>query len=123
MKKVPQFVAALALSAMVAVPLPASSLETQPRIKSEVVMKEGGTVHLFHSGTPDVKKEICLNDVIPVYRETMAGGHTTSKEVGKIKVDSYVGEHYFSATVVEGTIKMGDIAKKGTASCLIQPAP
>lgn len=123
MTGLPRFLAALALSAMVAAPFPAASLETQPRIKSEVVMKEGGTVHLFHSGTPDVKKEICLNDVIPVYREMMAGGHTTSKEVGKIKVVSYAGEHYFAAKVVEGTIKVGDVAKKGTASCLIQPAP
>ena len=85
-------------------------------------MQEGSIVHLFHSGTADVKKEICLNDVIPVYRETMAGGHTASREVGKVKVLSYAGEHYFEAKVVEGKIKVGDIVKKDTASCLVQPA-
>ena len=60
--------------------------------------------------------------MIPVYRETMAGGHTTVKEVGKLKVFDYEGEHYFKAEVVSGEIKVGDIAKKETASCLVQPA-
>lgn len=122
MRKLARIVAALALSVMVTAPIAAKALEKQPRIKSEVVMKEGSTVHLFHSGTADVKKEICLNDVIPVYRDTMAGGHATTKVVGKVKVLSYAGEHYFEAKVVEGEIKVGDIAKKETASCLVQPA-
>lgn len=122
MRKFSRIVAALALSVMVTAPIAANALEKQPQIKGEVVMKEGSIVHLFHSGTADVKKEICLDDVIPVYREYMAGGHSTSKEVGKVKVLSYVGEHYFEAKVVEGAIKVGDVAKKETASCLVQPA-
>ncbi len=40
----------------------------EKKVKSEVVMKVGNKVHLFHSGTPDVKK-IFLNDVVTVYRE------------------------------------------------------
>jgi len=32
-----------------------------------------------------------LNDVIPVYRETMAGGHSTVKEVGKVKAPALRG--------------------------------
>lgn len=110
-----------AVAAVLALPLTAQALEKQPLIKSEVVMKVGNKVNLFHSGTEDVKKEVCLNDVIPVYRELMTGGHTTTKEVGKVKVLTYAGEHYFEAEVVEGEIKMGDIAKKKTAGCLIQP--
>lgn len=112
----------LALSVVISAPSLVCALEKQPQIKSEVVMKAGKKVHLFHSGTADVKKEICLKDVIPVYRETMAGGHTQTKEVGKVKVLSYVGEHYFEAEVVSGEIKIGDIAKKETASCLVQRA-
>lgn len=112
-----------AVAVMLALPLTVLALEMQPQIKSEVVMKVGNKVHLFHSGTEDVKKEVCLNDVIPVYRDIMAGGHTTTKEVGKVKVLSYAGEHYFEAEVAEGEVRTGDVAKKKTAGCLIQPMP
>ena len=120
MRKLSSIIAVLAISVM-ATAITAHAIEQQPQIKSEVVIKVGKQVNLFHSGTADVKKEICLKDVIPVYRETMAGGHTTIKEVGKVKVLDYEGEHYFKAEVVSGEIKVGDIAKKVTASCLIQP--
>ncbi|WP_202594000.1 hypothetical protein [Geobacter anodireducens] len=43
-------------------------------------------------------------------------------EVGQIRVLSYVGEHYIEAEVVKGEVKPGDIAKKDTVACLIQPA-
>jgi hypothetical protein len=36
-------------------------------VMSKLVMKAGQKVWLFHSSTPDVKKENCLNDIIPVY--------------------------------------------------------
>jgi len=121
MEKFTRIIVALALLVFAAVTVTAHAIEMQPQIKSEVVMKAGGIVHLFHSGTADVKKEICLNDIIPVYREYPAGGHFTSKEVGKVKVLSYEGEHYFEAQVVEGEIKTGDVAKKATASCLVYP--
>ncbi|HEY6873905.1 MAG TPA: hypothetical protein VI298_14365 [Geobacteraceae bacterium] len=120
MKGIARIVALLTLVVMVAAPLAAQAAEK--KVKGEVVMKAGKKVHLFHSGTADVKKEVCLNDVIPVYRETMGGGHTQVKEVGKVKVLGYVGEHYFDAEVVSGEIKVGDIAKKETAACLVQPA-
>ncbi len=109
-----------AVLAMLAVPLTVQGAE---KVKGEVVMKAGKKVHLFHSGTADVKKAICLKDVIPVFRETMSGGHTSVKEVGKVKVIGYAGEHYFEGEVVSGEVKVGDIAtKESGASCLIQPA-
>ncbi len=112
------FVAATVLS-LLALPLMAQAAE---KVKGEVVMKAGKKVHLFHSGTADVKKDICVKDVIPVYRETMGGGHTTVKEVGKVKVTGFAGTHYFEGEVVSGEVKVGDIAtKESGASCLIQP--
>lgn len=108
----------LVFASMAMTPLAAYAAE---KVKSEVVMKEGKKVHLFHSGTADVKKEICLKDVIPVFRETPAGSHINVREVGKVKVLSYVGEHYFEAEVVNGEIKVGDVAKKEGAYCLVQP--
>ena len=106
---------------LLALAAPLTTQAAEKKVKSEIVMKTGKKVHLFHSGTADVKKEICLNDVITVYREIGGAKNPKSKEVGKVKVLSYAGEHYFEAEVVSGEIKVGDIAKKETASCLVQP--
>jgi len=101
----------------------------QPEFRSQVETKVkknlrvGDTVRLFHSGTEDVKKIICLNEEIPVYNEVNVEGVRKSKEVGKIKVIKYVGENYFDAKVVEGVISAGDIARKDTAACLIEERP
>jgi hypothetical protein len=119
MRQIACFIALFTLAVMSVAPLSAQGADK--KVKGEVVMKVGKKLHLFHSGTADVKKEVCLNDVIPVYRETMAGGHSKTLEVGKVKVLSYSGEHYFEVEVVSGEIKVGDIAKKDTAYCLVQP--
>jgi hypothetical protein len=80
------------------------------------IMAKGTIVCLFQSGTADVKKAINVNDILPVYRE---GKSHKLKEVGKIKVLSYVGEDYLKGEVVEGEIMAGDIAKKGEVATLI----
>jgi len=118
-RKVLSGIVVLALAVPLLMPDVVSAAEK--KVKSEVVMKVGNKVHLFHSGTADVKKEICLNDVITVYRESGGAKNPKTTEVGKVKVLSYAGEHYFEAEVVKGEVKPGDIAKKDTASCLIQP--
>lgn len=97
--------------------------------KSEVVKKSGDNLYIFESGTQDVKKDFCLNDVIPVYHEAAYGwpikGYgevKTTSEVGEIKVLSYVGNHNFEAQVVNGSVQAGDIAEKVGDSCPVQPA-
>lgn len=120
MKVFARIFAVMALMALVSVPVIASAAEK--KVKSEVVMTMGNKVHLFHSGTADVKKDICIKDVIPVYRESGGAKNPQVKEVGAVKVLDYAGEHYFEAEVVKGQIKVGDIAKKEGAACLIQPA-
>ena len=119
MKKILKVLVLLVFGTVAVSPL---AVYAKEKVKGEVVMKVGNKVHLFHSGTADVKKEICLNDVVTVYRETGGAKNPQSKEVGKVKVLSYVGEHYFEAEVVNGEIKVGDIVTKGSASCLVQPA-
>jgi hypothetical protein len=118
MKKMLKLLVLLFFGTLAVSPL---AVYAKEKVKGEVVMKMGNKIHLFHSGTADVKKDICLNDVITVYRETPTGGHMTVKEVGKVKVISYAGEHYFEAEVVKGEIKVGDVAKKEGAYCLVQP--
>src|SRR5512135_2077921 len=112
----------LSIFAMLAIsPLPAYAAKT---FKSEVVTKSGDNLYLFHSGTQDVKKEFCLNDVIPVYREVAYGwpirGYGEMKsleEVGEIKILSYAGDHDFNAQIVDGSVQAGDVAKKVGANC------
>jgi hypothetical protein len=80
------------------------------------IMEKGTIVCLFQSGTADVKKEIQIKDTLPVYRENQ---NHQFKEVGKVKILSYVGEDYLKGEVVEGELKAGDVAKKGDAASLI----
>jgi len=84
--------------------------------RGETVMKAGQTLHLFHSGTDDVKRIIHANDILTVYRITPS---CELKKVGKIRVIAYIGETYLKGEVVEGEIKPDDMRKKGKVSCLV----
>lgn len=77
---------------------------------------KGDTLHLFHSGTGDVRKTIHVNDLLTVYR-TSASCEAT--EVGKVRVIAYIGDTYIKTEVVEGEVKPDDIAKIKSVSCLV----
>lgn len=100
---------------------PGFAVEKQRRIEGEVVMQVGDTVHLFHSGTAELKKIFCVNDVLPVYNDYLAGGNVRSKKVGTVQILSYIGDNYLEAKVLEGEVERGDIARKENAACVIQP--
>ncbi len=117
MRKIVLFAIMAAFLAAVSTP---TYVQAAEKVKGEVVMKVGNKVNLFHSGTADVKKEICLGDVITVYRETGGAKNPKSAEVGAVKVTGYEGEHYFVAEIVKGAIKPGDIAMKKGAYCMVQ---
>jgi len=88
--------------------------------KGEVVMKMGNKVHLFHSSKVEAQKEIAVGEVLPVFRESVKGQQ--EKEVGQVKVTSFVGQHYFEAEIIKGQVKVGDVAKKADSAYLVQPA-
>jgi hypothetical protein len=87
--------------------------------KVETVMKAGENVYLFHSGTNEIKSTIHADDILTVYRIDTS---CKVKDVGKIRIISYIGETYLKGEVVEGEIKPDDIAKKGNVSCLVVSA-
>ena len=118
MKNVFKFITLLTLSVMLVIP--AVSQAADKKVKNEVVMKMGNKVHLFHSSNVETQKDIAINDVLPVFR--MSGKTRQEKEVGAVKVLSFIGEHYFEAEIIKGEVKIGDIAKKDTSSLLVQPA-
>lgn len=117
MKKLTMLLALMAISIMVSAPLTVNA--AGKKAKSEVVMKVGNKVHLFHSGRVEAQKEIALGDIITVYRES--GKNLQPKEVGQVKVLSFIGEHYFEAEITKGEVKVGDVAKKADTSLLVQP--
>ncbi len=84
--------------------------------KIENPMRSGETVYLFYSGTADVRRSIHVNDVLIVHRVSES---CEVREVGKIRVLSYVGETYIKGEVIEGEVRADDIAKKGEVSCLV----
>ena len=98
----------------------AVDLGTQPQIKADVVANAGGTVRLFHGGTEEAKKLFCKDEVVPIYRydRTMQ-----RKQVGKVKLGVFVGEQFIDGIVVEGEIRRGDMAIKGSAACLVVEPP
>ena len=117
MRKIVLFTIIAAFLAATSAPL---TVQAADKVKGEVVMKVGNKVHLLHSGSAAVKKEICLGDVVPVYREIGGAKNSKITEVGAVKVIGYDGEQYFEARIVKGEIKPGDIAKKNAAYCPIQ---
>lgn len=123
MKRVARLLVALFLLLPVGLPSRANAVSPSPvpgeyeEKMAKGIRVKGDTVCLFQSGTADVKNAIIIGDVLRVYRENKK--HEL-KEVGKIKVLSYVGEDYIRGEVVEGELQAGDIAKKaGVASLVI----
>jgi len=92
-------------------------VEDQREVKAAKGIREKGeTICLFQSGTEDVRKTIGIGDVLIVYRE---GGDREHREVGKVKVLSYVGEDYIKAEVVDGAVQTGDVGRKGNVASLV----
>lgn len=123
MKRIGYVFLVVAATILACSPVAAQVSKQQQELRGEVQTKAGKKVRLFHSGTQDVKKTVCIGDLIPVYREVYAYGAIKRTEVGKIRVLSYVGEHYFEAELVAGRIRTGDVAQKESAACLVYPAP
>jgi hypothetical protein len=121
MKKIANILAIVFISCLGAPPL-ANAVSWSP-IQEEReekaargIMEKGAVVCLFQSGTADVRKEIHANDILIVYRENQ---DHQMKQVGKIRIISYIGEDYLKGEVVEGEVKVGDIAKKGDVASLV----
>ena len=94
--------------------------ENEPAyLNDEAVMKVGTKVYLFCSGTEEVRKTINVNDVFTVYREYPPDFSLETREVGKVRILSSLGEYYFEAEVIEGYVQPGNVAIKGPVACYI----
>jgi hypothetical protein len=116
-----------ALFVFIAVSLLASSLHAvsyppsveEPTYLKEDYMKVGAQVHLFHSGTQDVRATIKVGDVLPVFKEYPPDISGLSKASGKVRIIGTLGDYYFEGEVVEGYVEPGYLALKGTTACLV----
>ncbi len=95
------------------------SVEEPNYPKDQEYMKVGAKVHLFHSGTEDVRNTIKVDDVLTVYREYPPDISGVSKVSGKVKVIGTLGNYYFEGVVIEGYVIPGYLAVKGSVACLI----
>lgn len=94
-----------------------ATLGVQPRNKAEVVAKTGNTVRLLHKGKREAQADFCLDEIVPIYRWHAGGPRVRYRETGKVKITRYEGDHYLEATLMEGDVKEGDIARKA-GECL-----
>ncbi len=94
----------------------------QAYLGNQPAMFAGSRLYLFHNGTQEATGAINVNDILVVYREYPHRLSLESSETGKVKVLSSLGENYYEAEVVEGTIIPGELARKGTATCFITSA-
>jgi hypothetical protein len=85
----------------------------------ETAAAVGQTVYLFYSGTAEERRTLREGDVLPVSRIDRSCDAT---EVGKIRILGLLGETYLKAEVLEGRIRIGDLARRDAFSCLVIPA-
>jgi hypothetical protein len=117
-------VAAVALLAMV-VAFPASGLSVayyplyHLQDGDETAAAVGQTIYLFFSGTDNERRSLREGDILAVSR---IGRSCEATAAGKIRVLALLGETYLKAEVLEGRIRVGDIARKNGISCLVIPA-
>lgn len=88
-------------------------------LKEADVMRAGARVHLFHSGTDDVKNAIRINEVLTVLREYPPDISGAIRETGKVRVVARLGAYYLEGEVIDGYAEPGYLAVKGTVACLI----
>jgi len=95
------------------------SVEEPTYLKDREYLKAGTKVHLFHSGTEDVRNTIKVNDVLTVYREYPPDISGLTPVSGKVRVLGSLGDYYFEGEMIEGYAEPGYLALKGTVACLI----
>jgi len=95
------------------------SVQEPTYLKETDVLTAGDKVHMFHSGTQDVRNTIKIGDVLTVFHEYPPDLWTVTKQTGKVKVIGTIGDYYFEGEVVEGFVQPGSLALKGSVACII----
>ena len=110
------FVCFLAIVVLLSGISPAQAKKEPEKIKVKVTMKTGDEVTFFYGGSDDIKQVFPVGEVVKVYEKVRAWRSpgfylTESDRIGKVKILEHIGDNYFRAQVVEGTVKAGDVVK------------
>ncbi|MBJ6724486.1 hypothetical protein [Geomesophilobacter sediminis] len=97
---------------------PFPNRESAP-VRKEAGLGVGSRVFMFHNPPDCARHEIKVDDILTVYRGYPPDAAAGSREVGKVKVIALNGEYYVRGEVVAGNMLPGDLARKGTAVCLV----
>jgi hypothetical protein len=115
--------AAVLLAAAFAFPGTALSVSYSPlshlQGSDEAAAPAGRVMYLFFSGMEEERRSLHEGDILAVSRIDRSCEAT---DVGKIRVLALLGNTYLKAEVLEGRIRVGDIARKDAFSCLVIPA-
>jgi hypothetical protein len=115
--------AVVLLAATIASPVTALAVAYYPlyhlQAGDETAAAVGQTIYLFYSGTDEERRSLHEGDILAVSRIDRS---CAAAVIGKIQVLGLLGETYLKAEVVEGRIKVGDIARKDAIACLVIPA-
>ncbi len=121
--RINKIAATVLLAVVIAIPLAAHAVAYYPLYHlqdgDETAAAAGQTVYLFFSGTEEEHRSIHEGDSLVVSR---IGRTCEATVIGKIRVLAILGETYLKAEVLEGNVKVGDIARKDAISCLVIPA-
>lgn len=122
MRRTIRWTAVLLALAALALPLPpalAVSYSPLYHLGDDPVLTTGQSLYLFHSGTEEMRTQLHIGDVLVVYRVSRS---CEAQSVGKVRLVSFVEETYLEAVVIEGSVKMNDLARRGVISCLVLSA-
>lgn len=121
--RIHKLAAGLLLAAAVAAPVKAFTAAYYPLYHlqdgDETAASVGQTIYLFYSGTDEERRSLHEGDILAVSRIDRS---CDAAVVGKIRVLGLIGETYLKTEVVEGRIRVGDIARIDAISCLVIPA-
>ena len=122
MRRTIRWTAVLLALAALALPLPpALAVSYSPlfHLGDDPVLTTGQSLYLFYSGTAEMRAQLHIGDDLVVYRVSRS---CEAQSVGKVRLVSFVEETYLEAVVIEGSVKMNDLARRGAISCLVLSA-
>jgi len=122
MRRTIRWTALLLALAALALPLPpALAVSYSPlfHLGDDPVLTTGQSLYLFYSGTEEMRAQLHIGDVLVVYRVSRS---CEAQSVGKVRLVSFVEVTYLEAVVIEGSVKMNDLARQGAISCLVLSA-
>jgi hypothetical protein len=80
------------------------------------VLAPGTTIFLFHGGSEETRRSICMGEVLAALRPRLDGRW---EAVGTVRVEAAGGAFCFRAEVIEGELRPHDVVPAGAGALLV----